>query len=266
MAADSRRPTAEFVRLRVVPRVPNRPAAVDFHRPAEGVGRGLPCHVPCRCGGECPILGAACKTAPFGIGFELSATLRRTTIQPHGQTMATADRFDTKHPPARVSSEILDRLPPQNLDAELGVLGSLLHDPQMCDEVALSLHADDFYADANQKLYRQILALHEEGKRIDVMLLAERLQKAGELEAVGGKAYLAQVLQAVPYAANVMHYAEIVREKASLRALIHASTEILREAWDPSMEIREAVNRAEEKIFAVRDHRTTDQVTSITTY
>ena len=127
--------------------------------------------------------------------------------------MATADRFDTKHPPARVSSEILDRLPPQNLDAELGVLGSLLHDPQMCDEVVLALRADDFYADANQKLFRQIIALHDEGKRIDITLLAERLQKAGELEAVGGKAYLAEVLQSVPYAANVMHYAEIVRRK-----------------------------------------------------
>ena len=149
-------------------------------------------------------------------------------------TMATADRIDTPHPAARAASEILDRLPPQNLEAERGVLGSLLLDPQMCDEVALELRADDFYADANQKLYRQILALHDEGKRIDTTLLVERLRQAGELEAVGGTAYLAEVLQAVPYAANVMHYAEIVRQKAILRALIHASTEILRDAWEPA--------------------------------
>ena len=178
-------------------------------------------------------------------------------------TMATADRIDTPHPGARVASEILDRLPPQNLEAERGVLGSLLLDPLMCDEVALELRADDFYADANQKLYRQILALHDEGKRIDTTLLVERLRQAGELEAVGGTAYLAEVLQAVPYAANVMHYAEIVRQKAILRALIHASTEILRDAWEPGMEVRDAVNQAEEKIFAVRDSRTNDQVFNI---
>ena len=143
------------------------------------------------------------------------------------------------------------------------MLGSLLLDPQMCDEAALELHADDFYADANQKLYTHILALHDEGKRIDTTLLVERLRQAGELEAVGGTAYLAEVLQSVPYAANVMHYAEIVRQKAILRALIHASTEILQEAWDPGMEVRDAVNRAEEKIFAVRDRRTSDQVFNI---
>ena len=177
--------------------------------------------------------------------------------------MATADRIDTPHPAGRVASEILDRLPPQNLEAERGVLGSLLLDPQMCDEVALELRADDFYADANQKLYRHLLALHDEGKRIDTTLLVERLRQAGELEAVGGTAYLAEVLQSVPYAANVMHYAEIVRQKAILRALIHASTEILRDAWDPTMEVREAVNQAEEKIFAVRDRRSSDQVVNI---
>ncbi len=177
--------------------------------------------------------------------------------------MATADRIDTPHPGGRVASEILDRLPPQNLEAERGVLGSLLLDPQMCDEVALELRADDFYADANQKLYRHLLALHDEGKRIDTTLLVERLRQAGELEAVGGTAYVAEVLHSVPYAANVMHYAEIVRQKSTLRALIHASTEILREAWDPGMEVREAVNQAEEKIFAVRDSRTSDQVANI---
>ena len=177
--------------------------------------------------------------------------------------MATADRLDTKHASGRLGSEILDRLPPQNLEAEKGVLGSLLLDPQMCDEVILVLQADDFYADANQKLYRHLVALHDEGKRIDTTLLVERLRHAGELEAIGGAEYLAEVLHSVPYAANALHYAEIVRQKAILRALIHVSTEILREAWDPGMEVRDVINQAEEKIFAVRDRRSTDQVTDI---
>ncbi len=177
--------------------------------------------------------------------------------------MATAYRTDAGRAPARVSSEILDRLPPQNLDAEKGVLGSLLLDPNLCDDVALVLRPDDFYADANQKLYAHLLAMHDQGLRIDTTLLLERLRSGGDLEAVGGTAYLAEVLHSVPYAANAVYYAGIVRDKATLRALIHASTEILRDAYEPTIEPREMVSRAEEQIFAVHDQRSTDRVTKI---
>ncbi len=163
----------------------------------------------------------------------------------------------------KLSSEILDRLPPQSLEAERGVLGSLIIDPQMCDEIALKLRASDFYADANQRLYAHIFALHDEGKRIDITLLVERLRLAGELEAVGGTAYLAEVMQSVPYAHNATHYADIVRSKATVRELIHASTEILRDAWDPTYEPRELLSHAEEKIFAVHDSRSSDRVENI---
>ena len=97
--------------------------------------------------------------------------------------MATAYRTDAGRAAARVSSEILDRLPPHNLDAEKGVLGSLLLDPNLCDDVALVLRPDDFYAEANQKLYAHLLAMHDEGGRIDATLLLERLRPAGDLEA-----------------------------------------------------------------------------------
>ena len=163
----------------------------------------------------------------------------------------------------RLNSEILDRLPPQNLEAEKGVLGSLLLDPQMCDEIALMLRPTDFYADANQRLYRNLIAMHEQGKRIDITLLVERLKQEGEYEAIGGAAYLAEVAQSVPYAANAAYYAEIVRNKATIRELIHASTEILRDAWDPTYDPKELLGHAEEKIFAVHDRRTTDRVTHI---
>jgi replicative DNA helicase len=136
-------------------------------------------------------------------------------------------------------------------------------DPNLCDEVALTLRAEDFYSDANQRIFRHILSLHEQGKRIDVTLLVERLKQAGEYEAIGGTAYLAEVAQSVPYAANAMYYAEIVRNKSAVRALIHAGTEILRDAWDPSFDPQELLAHAEEKIFRVRDERTSDSVTSI---
>jgi replicative DNA helicase len=163
----------------------------------------------------------------------------------------------------RLNSEILDRLPPQNLDAERAVLGSLILDPQMCDEVALIVRDSDFYADANQRLYRNLLAMHEQGKRIDITLLVDRLKQEGEYEAIGGAAYLAEVAQSVPYAANATYYAEIVRNKATVRELIHASTEILRDAWDPTYDPKELLSHSEEKIFAVHDRRSTDRVTHI---
>ena len=84
-----------------------------------------------------------------------------------------------------MSPEILDRLPPQNLDAERGVLGSILLDPRLCDDVAQAVRPEDFYSDANATLYRHLLRMNEE-QRIDVTLLVDRLKTAGELEAVGG--------------------------------------------------------------------------------
>ncbi len=177
--------------------------------------------------------------------------------------MATAERPPVSRPPGRVSPEILDRLPPQNLDAEKGVLGSLLLDARMCDEVALILQAEDFYAEANQKLFGHLMAMHEGGGRIDAVLLKERLVREGDFEAVGGAAYLAEVAQSVPYAANAVYYAHIVRDKATQRALIHASTEILRDAYDSTLDPAELVGRSEEKIFAVHDQRSSSQVTNI---
>lgn len=176
--------------------------------------------------------------------------------------MATTYRTDAGRPSARVTSEILDRVPPHSLEAEKGVLGSLLLDPNLCDDVAVIVRSDDFYAEANQKLYAHLSAMRDEGKRIDATLLLERLRQSGELEAIGGRAYLAEVVQSVPYAAHAVQYAEIVRDKASLRALIHASTEILRDAYEPTLDPREMVGRAEEMIFHVHDQRSTDQVTN----
>jgi replicative DNA helicase len=105
--------------------------------------------------------------------------------------------------------------------------------------------------------------MHDDGSRIDATLLVERLRTAGDLESIGGPAYLAELLHSVPHAANAVYYAEIVRDKATLRALIHASTEILRDAYEPTLDTRELVGRAEEQIFAVHDERSTDQITNI---
>ncbi len=154
--------------------------------------------------------------------------------------MATLDREGRTTP--RLSSEILDRLPPQNLEAERGVLGSLLLDAQLIDEVVMLVDSEDFYARSNQLLFEHLLVMHNEGLRVDMTLLVERLKKENDLELIGGLAYLGEVMQSVPTAANAANYAQIVRDKATLRSLIHASTEILRDAYDQSLEAREMLS------------------------
>ncbi|MBI2826061.1 MAG: replicative DNA helicase [Planctomycetia bacterium] len=162
----------------------------------------------------------------------------------------------------RVKSELLDRLPPQNLDAEKAVLGSLLLDPDMCDDVALVVRPRDFYAHANQVLFGHLLAMHENGVRVDITLLVERLKQLGDFETIGGGLYLAEVAQSVPTAANACYYANIVRDKATLRALIHASTEILRDAYDQSLDSREMLSSAEEKVFRILEEKGIGEIAS----
>jgi len=163
----------------------------------------------------------------------------------------------------KVSSEILDRQPPCSLEAERGVLGSILLMPLVSDDVALILRPEDFYDDANRRLYCHLREMHDGGRRIDTMLLVERLKSHGEFELIGGAAYLAEVVQSVPTAANATYYAEIVKNKATLRSLIYSSTEILRDAYDESIESREMLARAEQKIFAILDERGAGAVSTI---
>lgn len=144
------------------------------------------------------------------------------------------------------------RLPPQNLDAERGVLGSILLMNEAIDEVGESLKAEHFYSDAHQKIYAAIQQLYEKGVRgIDAITLAEELVRRSQFEDVGGAGYLAQVLEAVPHAAHVRYYATIVREKWMQRTLIYACTEILSESYDASDDVEGLLQSAERRIFSI---------------
>jgi replicative DNA helicase len=177
--------------------------------------------------------------------------------------MATVKRFDANQAPAKVTSEILDRQPPRSLEAERAVLGSMLLLPDVSDDVALALRGDDFYDEAHRRLYQHMRAMHDEGRKLDLTLLVERVKTAGDLEFVGGMAYLAEIMQSVATAAHAVYYAEIVRNKATLRSLIHSSTEILREAYDGSLDAREMLARAEQKIFSILDTRSGGELDDI---
>ncbi|MFM7072192.1 MAG: DnaB-like helicase N-terminal domain-containing protein, partial [Planctomycetota bacterium] len=94
-------------------------------------------------------------------------------------------------PPAPNQFELFDRQPPFDLTAESGVLGSMMLMPDVIDDVVLELRADDFYDDANRRVFDHMLALHDAGSKVDPVLLTDRLKTAGDLELIGGPAYLA---------------------------------------------------------------------------
>lgn len=157
------------------------------------------------------------------------------------------------------SQEGLDdkiRLPPQNLDAERGVLGSILLMNEAIDEVGETLKADHFYSDAHQKIYAAIQRLYENGVRgIDPVTLAEELARKGDLEAAGGVAYLGEIIESVPHAAHVRYYASIVREKWMQRSLIYACTEILSECYEAAENIEDLLQSAERRIFGILEEQ-----------
>ncbi len=149
---------------------------------------------------------------------------------------------------------------PRNLEAERAVLGSILLLPEVFDEVALVVRPADFYDDANRILFEHLLQMHDGGQQIDLMLLVERLRTAGQYETIGGAAYLAEVGQQVPTAAHAEYYAKIVADKSLLRALIHAGTDILHDAYDPTADTREMLSKAEEKVFGILESRSASEV------
>lgn len=146
------------------------------------------------------------------------------------------------------------RLPPQNLDAERGVLGSVCLLPAALDDIHW-LPPDAFYSDAHQEIYRALQQMRKAGTAIDIVTMVEALQKGEKLEGVGGAAYLAEVLDAVPHAAHVRYYAKIVHHRFLQRKMIYAATEILQSAYNGTVDetdLQEFLSDSEKKIMAVR--------------
>ena len=146
--------------------------------------------------------------------------------------------------------DYLSRLPPSDIVAEQGVLGSILLDPTVLADLA-DLKHEHFYSDANARLYRHMAELFSADRRADVLLLISRLKDAGELEAIGGMAYIAEVAQSVPYASNAKHYADIVRDKAAWRGLIQVCTDGLRLAYEADGTPTDAVSEIVAAVQAV---------------
>ena len=147
----------------------------------------------------------------------------------------------------------LDRLPPQSLEAEQSVLGAVLLDNAVLPRVIEILQPEDFYRGAHRRLYAAMLDLFERDESIDLITLRERLEQKNELAEVGGAVYLASLVDQVPTAANVAHHARIVREKAVLRGLITASTEIAALSYEGAREVDQILDEAERRIFMLSE-------------
>jgi hypothetical protein len=155
---------------------------------------------------------------------------------------------------------VAERLPPHNLEAERAVLGSMLRDNACIEGMREVLGADSFYTDAHQKIYRAVVALHERGGAVDLVLLSDELKSREQINDVGGYGYLGELWGAAPTAANVEHYARAVREREQQRDLIHLATELLRDSYDQvqpaGVLLERAVTRAEE----IRELRSSGQL------
>ncbi|KPL24995.1 MAG: replicative DNA helicase [Anaerolineae bacterium SM23_84] len=149
----------------------------------------------------------------------------------------------------------IDRLPPQNIEAEQSVLGSLLIDHDAIIKIAPFLLAEDFYREAHGEIYAAILDLHERREPADFVTVCDELERRGQLEAVGGAAYLTSLINSVPTAIHIEHYAHIVERTTILRRLIEAAGKIAGLAYGEAEDVDAVVDRAEQILFDVSQRR-----------
>ena len=148
-----------------------------------------------------------------------------------------------------------ERTLPHSLDAEKSVLGAILIRNEAFNHAAELIDARDFFRDAHRRIFERMVTLSERGDPIDFITLKEELSRAGELDEVGGPAYVASLADGVPRSANVEYYARIVKEKSTLRSLIHSANKILTEAYEAEQEPDLLLDEAERSIFAIAEDR-----------
>jgi replicative DNA helicase len=148
-----------------------------------------------------------------------------------------------------------ERTLPHNLEAERSVLGAILIHNDAFNLAAQIIEPADFYRDAHRRIFDKMISLNERNNAIDFITLKEELARAGELDEVGGPAYVASLVDGVPRATNVEYYSRIVKEKATLRNLIYAANKILTNAYEADQESDLILDEAESAIFSVADDR-----------
>ncbi len=143
------------------------------------------------------------------------------------------------------------KIPPQALEAEMSVLGGILIDADAINKIVDIIGPEDFYKKANHFIYQAVQSLFHNNEPIDVVSLSNQLSKEGVLDKVGGTVYLANLAASVPSSANIVHYANIVKEKSLLRSLINAATDIVSQGYDSGGDIENMLDDAEKIIFEI---------------
>lgn len=148
-----------------------------------------------------------------------------------------------------------ERVPPHSPDAEKSVLGSVLLDKEALNEVLEVLRAEDFYSEMHQEIFQAVISLYRKNEPVDMLTVSEELKKRNSLEMVGGRAYVAALSVAVPSTSNAVQYAKIIGEKAILRRLITASSDIMEQSYQGQTEPESVLDYAEQAIFEIAQSR-----------
>ena len=158
---------------------------------------------------------------------------------------------------------LLQRVPPQNVQAENALLGSLLIQPEAVGDVVQKLKPRHFYSPENQAVYEAVLRLYDSHRPVDLLALQEELRKEGIGDEVTLLEKLTGMMDSVPSAANADYYASIVHDKAIARELITACNDILKDAHSPGENVRSLVEQAEQRLFAVSQDRISRDVAPV---
>ena len=158
---------------------------------------------------------------------------------------------------------VAERSLPHNLDAERCVLGAVLLNNDSFNRAAELIDSGDFFRDAHRRIFDKMVKLSERGDAIDLVTLKEELARAGEIDEVGGPAYIAALVDGVPRSTNVEHYAKIVKEKATLRNLIFSANKILATAYQAEEDADVILDQAEHAIFAIAEDKVHDGFVSL---
>ncbi len=178
--------------------------------------------------------------------------------QANGQGHGRPRRFADPSPPVE-----FDKLPPQNLEAELSVLGSLLLDNETLHDVVPILKVEDFYRDSHQVIYRAIRDLYDLGKAVDAITLIDELTRRGDFDKAGGDETIRKALEETPSAANAKYYAQIVKQRAISRELIEGANQILRDGYSNNFTADELLQAAERRIFAIAEEQSSGETVDI---
>jgi replicative DNA helicase len=154
-----------------------------------------------------------------------------------------------------MSTQSLERTLPHNIDAEKSVLGAILVNNENYYRVVEVLRPEDFYLEAHRVIFRKMSDLIDRSKVIDLITIQEELVRGSQLESAGGIGYLASLLDGIPHLVNIEHYIEFIREKATLRQMIHSMNQVMAECFDQSGPADEILDRAEQVLFNLSEKR-----------